>query len=567
MVKVLLQLLALASAASAIWPIPATYTNGDSVLWISRDVKINYKAPGSYGKSSAVQDAITRAHDIIFKENFVPWKFHLRNTDFEPAAKGSKKYISSIDISVKDADSGSTYKPLAGQVSEAYTLSVTEAGKATITADTSIGALRALDTFTQLWYTHSQPGVGVYTNLAPVDIKDAPKFSHRGLNLDVSRNYYAPQDVLHTIDALAWNKFNRLHIHATDAQSWPLDIPSLPELSEKGAYKKGLSWTPAEFENIQAYGAARGVEVITEIDMPGHTSIIALAYPELITAYDIQPYNSTYAAEPPSGALKLNDSAVPEFLEKLFSDLLPRVHPYSAYFHTGGDEVAANDYLLEEGVKSNDSTVISGLLQKFLDRNHDQVRKLGLTPMVWEEMLLQWNLTLGKDVVVQTWQTDEAVLQTVNKGHKALVGNYEYWYLDCGAGQWLNFENGAPFQTYYPFADYCTPTKNWRLIYAYDPVGNIPADKHSLVLGGEVHMWSEQTDPVILDHMLWPRAGAAGEVLWSGRQDAQGQNRSQLDAAPRLAEMRERLVQRGVRAGPVQMIFCTQHNATECSTT
>lgn len=93
----------------------------------------------------------------------------------------------------------------------------------------------------------------------------------------------------------------------------------------------------------------------------------------------------------------------------------------------------------------------------------------------------------------------------------------------------------------------------------------MPVAQHHLVLGGEVHIWSEQTDPVNFDGVVWPRASAAGEVLWSGRQDARGQNRSQLTAAPRLAEMRERMVNREVRAGPVQMVFCTQHNATECS--
>lgn len=91
------------------------------------------------------------------------------------------------------------------------------------------------------------------------------------------------------------------------------------------------------------------------------------------------------------------------------------------------------------------------------------------------------------------------------------------------------------------------------------------AEELALVAGGEVHIWSEQTDPVNIDHMLWPRASAAGEILWSGRQDASGQNRSQIDASPRLAELRERMVNRGIAAGPVQMVFCTQHNATECS--
>ena len=82
---------------------------------------------------------------------------------------------------------------------------------------------------------------------------------------------------------------------------------------------------------------------------------------------------------------------------------------------------------------------------------------------------------------------------------------------------------------------------------------------------GEVHMWAEQTDPINFDDMVWPRASAAGEVLWSGRQDANGVNRTQADASPRLAEMRERMVHRGIRSGPVQMTFCTQSDAAECS--
>lgn len=102
-------------------------------------------------------------------------------------------------------------------------------------------------------------------------------------------------------------------------------------------------------------------------------------------------------------------------------------------------------------------------------------------------------------------------------------------------------------------------------MYAYDPLAGIPANESHLVVGGEAHIWSEQTDPVNLDGMVWPRASAASEVLWSGRQDATGQNRSQLEASPRLAEMRERMVSRGIGAGPVQMIFCTQNDAVECS--
>lgn len=108
----------------------------------------------------------------------------------------------------------------------------------------------------------------------------------------------------------------------------------MPELSQKGAYLTGLSYTPADFQAIQTYAVERGVEVIVEFDMPGHTTSIGFSHPELITAFQAHPWN-TYCAEPPCGSLKLNSPAVSTFLEKLFDDVLPRVLPYSAYFHTG----------------------------------------------------------------------------------------------------------------------------------------------------------------------------------------------------------------------------------------
>ena len=116
-----------------------------------------------------------------------------------------------------------------------------------------------------------------------------------------------------------------------------------------------------------------------------------------------------------------------------------------------------------------------------------------------------------------------------------------------------------------PFTDYCSPVKSWRQMYSYDPLHDIPAANQHLVLGGEVHMWTEQTDPVNLDEMIWPRAAAAAEVLWSGRQDATGTNRSLIAAAPRLAQWREHLVARGVQAGPVQMIWCTANDPNDCA--
>ena len=369
--------------------------------------------------------AIARTKARLFKQNIVPWKFHPRNSDFEPSASAQKSYISGIIMQQNKSDPTNAFKALDGELDESYNLAITQDGQVTITSITSVGILHALETLIQLFYQSSSGGV--YIPSVPVFIRDAPKFSHRGLNLDVSRAYYAPSDIMRTIDGLSQNKFNRLHLHMTDSQSWPLEIPALPELAKDGAYMKGLSYSPDVLARIQEYGSYRGVQVSVEIDMPGHTSSIGLAYPDLIAAFNVQPDWGTYSAEPPTGQLKLNSSAVYDFLGTLWSDLLPRVSPYTAYFHTGGDEVNVNVYLLDEGVKSNQSSVIQPLLQNFVDFNHEHVRAAGLTPVVWEEQLLQWNLTLGSDVLVQTWLSDDSLAQTVAKGHKALFGNYNYW--------------------------------------------------------------------------------------------------------------------------------------------
>jgi hexosaminidase len=212
----------------------------------------------------------------------------------------------------------------------------------------------------------------------------------------------------------------------TDSQSWPMDIPALPLLSQKGAYQNGLSYSTAEIKQIQTYAIQRGIEVIIEFDMPGHTAAIGLGYPELIAAFNAKPWD-TYCAEPPCGTLQLNNNATGPFLETLFGDVLPRVAPYSAYFHTGGDEVNAEAYTLDPTVKSNNTAVIGPLIQKLVDRNHAQIRAAGLAPVVWEEMLLVWNLTLGDDVVVQSWLSDTSVAEITAAGHKALAGNYNFW--------------------------------------------------------------------------------------------------------------------------------------------
>ncbi|KAK5663350.1 hypothetical protein OQA88_3778 [Cercophora sp. LCS_1] len=577
--------------ASAIWPAPTHYTKGNTALYLNQNIQITYNGefvrwssshppvpepdhldplltsqqlPYTWGytprnpeSKEIVQAAVSRALGSIFADKFVPWMLRKRGElkSFEPDVYKGQKWLKTLQLVQTSPDKPSNFKPLAGEVDESYNLTLSIEGDIKLSAVSHVGLLRGLETFTQLFYQHST-GTFWYTPFAPVSIQDAPRFPHRGILFDTSRHFFPVADIKRTIDAMSFNKLNRLHVHVTDSQSWPLDIPSMPELAQKGAYTPELIYTAADLDDIQRYGVYRGVQVYLEIDMPSHIGSVGESHPELVVAYDERPYH-WWCAQPPCGALKMNDSRVDDFLDKLADDLYPRVSPYTAYFHTGGDELNANDSMLDEGIRSNDSAVLQPLLQDFFDKQHARVRKAGLTPLTWEEIPLHWNVSMGKDVVVQAWLGGSSVKELVNLGHKVIDSNYNFWYLDCGRGQWLTFQNGAAFSTFYPFNDWCGPTKGWQLVYSYDPTAGLTPEEAKLVLGGEVAVWTETIDSQLIDGVIWPRASAAGEALWSGRYDSQGRNRSQIEASGRLVEMRERMVAKGIRAAAITQQWCS----------
>lgn len=500
--------------------------------------------------------------ETLLNRPFIPRKFHPRNFTFEPTIDGTDKVILkelTIQI-INDAelsqDVGFSFHP----VDEAYTLTVSREGVARITAASVAGGIHALRTFEQLFYGHTKSPDLLYSPFIPVRIVDGPKFEHRGLNLDIARNPIPPQDVIRVVDTMASTKLNRLHIHASDAQSWPLEIPSLPNLAEYGAYDPSQIWTVDDLRNVQQHGKSCGVDVYVEIDIPGHTTSISNAYPDLITAAFKEPWNE-YAEEPPSGQLKLDHPEVLSFLTTLFSDLLPRTSPYSPFIHFGGDELNRNAYLFEPALNTSKST-LRPFVQRLISDVLSLASKHSLTPILWEEMLLEWNLTLPPNLIIQTWRSNAALSPILDSGHRVLFGANSHWYLDCGYGSFLDPADptdptDSP-RVNPPYLDYCGPYHNWRHVYSYNPLDGIPETqkkkKKDLILGGEVHLWSELTDPVTLDGMLWPRAAAAAEVLWHGPGTPVSE-----DTTRRLAEWRERAVGKGVMAGMVQMEWCLRN--------
>ncbi|RVD85965.1 uncharacterized protein DFL_004264 [Arthrobotrys flagrans] len=575
---------------ASVWPLPKEQSLGTQVAWLDGRVKFNVKY-GPAGNSptykytrdtltshitrrktskkglaeTRIDAAIDRTKSFLYNDKLVPWMFNKKGSDWQPRYD-RKTAIAIKTISVTQTDvepDNSKDEP----IDESYTLTIDKIGdreaKVEIVGKTSTGVLHGLTSLSQLFYATDDNKKRIYTPYLPVSIKDSPRFPHRGLNLDVARSFYPVKNIKSLIDVLSWNKMNTLHIHITESQSWPLEIKSMPDLAAKGAYTKDQIYSVRDIDDIYSYASLRGIRVIMEIDMPGHTASIAYSRPELIANFNHQPW-AAYCAQPPCGQLKLDSPAVDKFVESLFADLLPRLKSSGAgYFHAGGDEYNSNSAAFDETVGSNDSSVVVPKLNRFVNKVHKEILDAGFTPIAWEEMLLEYPLTLDPRVIIQAWIDNESVRKVVDKGHRVIFGNYRNWYLDCGFGFWLdvtpqNFDQLAP-----AFTDYCSPMKNWKAIYYYDALAGIPDDRLHLVLGGEVHMWSEQVDGQILDARVWPRASAAAEVLWSWNREESGEYRTQLSVTPRLALMRERMVARGVQASLVTQGWCLQ-NPGDC---
>ncbi|RKP35360.1 glycoside hydrolase superfamily [Dimargaris cristalligena] len=436
---------------------------------------------------------------------------------------------------------------------ESYSLKIPtpeQSTKATIKAKSVWGALRGMETLSQLVYT-TRAGALVIGSL-PVDITDKPAYAHRGLMLDTSRNFFPVADIKRTLDAMSYNKLNVFHWHIVDAQSWPIESKFMPELYQKGAYSPSMTYSHREVKDIIQYARVRGIRVIPEFDMPGHVSVVNHVLPQIMTCVNEQPGWDAFAAEPPSGQFNPLLEDTYKFVKKIIDE-------YSGlfrddYFHTGTDEVNTHCWETTQSIQqflTANKKKAGELVDMFLGRAHKFLTDNKKLPMVWEEAILDFNATLSKEAVVQVWRSAENVQKVVAKGHKVLANSYEYWYLDCGHGTWLgnNPEGNS----------WCDPFKHWQRVYSYDPIANItsPAEQ-KLVIGGDVCLWAEQTDTNNLDNVLWPRAAAAAEVLWSGK-EANGKPLTVKDALVRIQDQRFRLVARGIKAEPLQPLWCARN--------
>lgn len=532
-------LLAISPTALALWPQPRDIKTGTTPLRLSQSfaIKIN-----TQNTPKDLLEAVVRTREYLHKD-----KLRILVPDRGASLKSSvanAKALGCLNLVLTSRTvrsiSEEAIAPI-GTRDEGYTLNVPSDGSdATLTASSSLGIFRGLTTFSQLWYELDGT---TYTTQAPIAITDSPAYPYRGFMLDTSRNYFPVADIKRTLDAMSWVKINTFHWHVVDAQSFPLVVPGFEELSKTGAYDAASVYTPADVKDIVDYAAARGIDVLAEVDTPGHTSIIHHSHPEHIACFEASPWQR-YAYEPPSGQLRLASPATTDFTTSLLTSVA-KMFP-SQLFSTGGDELNANCYADDPETQAElkkQGKTLDQALDTFTQVTHKGLHDMGKTTVVWQEMVLAHPVTLSKDTIAMVWISSQDAKAVVQRGHRIVHAASDYFYLDCGHGGWLG--NNILGNSW------CDPFKTWQKAYSFNPTEGMTSEESKLVLGGQQLLWAEQAGPSNLDTIVWPRAAASAEVFWTG--GGRGDVRSAL---PRLHDIAYRFVERGVRAVPLQPQWC-----------
>ena len=362
---------------------------------------------------------------------------------------------------------------------ESYSLDITPAG-ATLEAVTTLGIMRGLQTFLQMVQTTSD-GFAV----PAIAIQDKPRFPWRGLMIDVSR-HFIPLDVLkRNLDGMAAVKLNVFHWHLSDNQGFRVESKKFPSLQELGS--DGLYYTQDEVRELIAYAHDRGIRVVPEFDMPGHSTAWFVGYPELASAPGPYQIERKWGVFDP--AMDPTQERTYKFLDALIGEMA-KLFP-DQFFHIGGDEVNGKQwdanpkiqaFMRAHGMKNNQD------LQAYFNTQVQAiVSKHGKTMVGWDEILRP---DLPKDIVVQSWRGQDSLAAAAKLGYRGLL-SFGY-YVDL----------------------------NWPASrhYAVDPISaaaNLSPEEEQRILGGEACMWSEYVSPENIDSRLWPRTAAIAERLWS----------------------------------------------------
>ena len=370
---------------------------------------------------------------------------------------------------------------------EAYALAIRPEG-IRIEAGSTHGAFHALTTLRSLALTSGEA-------MPCGDLSDAPRFEHRGLLLDCCRHFMEPEFVKRTIDLLALHKMSVLHWHLTEDQGWRVEIDAYPELTQKGAWRTeadgsqhGGFYTKEQIRDIVAYAAQRHIEVIPEIELPGHSRAALAAYPWLgctgeamEVPHDWGVFKDIYCAGQDT-TLAFLKTVLDEVMELFPSD----------YIHIGGDE--APKVRWEQCPKCQKRIADQGLhdaheLQSwFIGEIGRYLEAHGRKMIGWDE-ILEGGLPAG--ATVQSWRGMDGGRDAVAMGHDAIMSPTSHCYFD-----------------------YPVESTDLEEVYGFEPEPE-SLEGSGRILGGECNMWSERAPQHLVESKVYPRLVAMAEVLWS----------------------------------------------------
>jgi len=390
---------------------------------------------------------------------------------------------------------------------ESYVLDVSATG-AKLSAANPLGILHGLQTFLQLIEV-TPTGF----RAAAVHIEDTPRFPWRGLMIDVSRHFIYMDTLKRNVDAMEAVKLNVLHLHLSDDQGFRLQSKEFPKLTELGS--DGQFYTQAEMRELIEYASGRGIRVVPEFDMPGHSTAWFVGYPALSSGAGPYSIERRWGIFDPAMDPTREDTY--KFLDKFIGEMAAFFPDH--YFHIGGDEVNGKqwdgnpkiqEFMREHKLKNNEA-----LQEYFTQRVEKIVSKHHKTMVGWDEIL---SPGMPGEIVIQSWRGQDSLAKAAQQGYRGLLSSG--YYLDAM----------ATAGTY----------------YAVDPMSNADAaltpEQQKRILGGEACTWAEFISDENIDSRIWPRAAAVAERLWSPQQT---QDVDSMYA--RLAAVNEELEQLGLR--------------------
>ncbi|MFW8631367.1 beta-N-acetylhexosaminidase [Vibrio natriegens] len=403
----------------------------------------------------------------------------------------------------------------------AYRLKVTEES-IKIEAGSKSGFTHASATLLQLIRSNGEDNS---MEVVCCSIKDRPRFKYRGMMLDCARHFHSVEQVKRLINQLAHYKFNTFHWHLTDDEGWRIEIKSLPELTNIGAWRGldeaiepqythlsqryGGFYTQEEIKEVVAYAAQRSITVIPEIDVPGHCRAAIKSLPHmLVEAEDTTEYRSIQ---------HYNDNVINpallgsyEFIDKVLEEVAA-LFP-APYIHIGADEVPhgvwsqspACQALMEQQGYSD----YKELQGHFLRHAEDKLRGLGKRMLGWEEA--QHGNKVSKDTVIYSWLSEEAALNCARQGFDVVLQPAQTTYLDMT-------QDYAPEE---PGVDWANPIP-LETAYSYEPLAQVADDDpvRKRIRGIQAALWCEIiNNQPRMDYMIFPRLTALAEACWTDKQ-------------------------------------------------